>query len=387
MPTTTLRALLVAALAVLAAACGESASAEPRGAGTGPPGESPASCKGCHRKLNPGLIADLEASPHERAPVTCEECHGSDHEAIFAAKGEVPPTVCGRCHEKAWEAFQRSRHGRHLMDGKPDPTLRTHYFAVGSCTLTTGCHSIQKRYPDGSVGRCGACHPTHSFSNHEARNPRTCYTCHCGADNSEYQAWLTSAHSLSSPTGRAHIADCVACHDPHDVSLGCTHGLSPVTRDEPPAGVPVVPLEEFEKQRGAMLERCRACHGTRFAREALKLADTWRRRGAVLVQDARRIVEGLHADGLLSPGPAERAPNPVAGTELRLGFNQIYDLVSTRAERIWYDMRFHDYPALWRGAYHTDPERFVWEWNDRLKSSLDELRAIERALRGKEDRR
>ena len=52
-------------------------------------------------------------------------------------------------------------------------------------------------------------------------------------------------------------------------------------------------------------------------------------------------------------------------------------------ERIYYDMRFHLYPVLWRGAYHNDPERMVWEWNDALKTSLDRLRDIERRLRAK----
>ncbi|MHC4472405.1 MAG: multiheme c-type cytochrome [Planctomycetota bacterium] len=341
--------------------------------------ESEQSCRECHRKLNPGLIADLEASPHERIPVTCEECHGSDHDEIFAVKGAVPPSVCARCHEREYEEFRRSRHGR-LLRVKSTPTFREFSGVVGGCTTTTGCHSIQQPYPDGSVGRCGACHPTHTFSNHEARNPRVCYTCHAGADNPEYEIWLRSAHSFASPSGKA---DCVECHDTHDVSAGVTHGLSPVATESPPLFVPTLAMEVFKKEREVMLGRCRKCHGTRLAREALDKADSWRRRGALLVAEAGRIIRGLAEDGLLDPPPEGRIPNPVHGTVLRLGGTQIYDMDTSLPERIYYDMRFHLYPVLWRGAYHNDPERMVWEWNDALKSSLDRLRDIERRLRKK----
>jgi multi-heme cytochrome with CxxCH motif len=300
---------------------------------------------------------------------------------IFAKKGAVPPTVCARCHEKEWEEFSRSRHGRYLKEGKVDPTLREHYASVGNCSLTTGCHSIQYRYDNGSVGKCGACHPTHAFSNHEARNPRVCVTCHAGVDNSEYEMWLRSAHSLASPSRDGHIADCVECHDTHDVSAGLTHGLSPVTTEDPPTCVPTLGMEEFTKAREIILSRCKPCHGTRFARDALKLADVWRRRGAILVEDAGKIVTGLSRDGLLTFAPDERVPNPALGGKLHIGGAQIYDLQSSVPERIYYDMRYHLYPAMARGVYHNDPERVVWELNDALKTSLDTLRDLDRRIR------
>lgn len=373
--------LLALLVLSLAAACGE-----PADAGEGGFDSKGQTCRECHRKLNPGLIADLESSPHEKVPVRCEECHGEDHDRIFAVKGAVPPTVCARCHEKAYEEFKRSRHGRHLKLGKPDPSLRRHAFAVGGCTVTTGCHSIQKPYDDGSVGRCGACHPTHAFSNHEARNPRICFGCHSGHDNQEYKAWLRSSHSLKATSGKGHIADCVECHDTHDVTAGITHGLSPVATETPPLYVPTESLEEFTKQRATMTARCRKCHGIRFAREALELADVWRRRGALHVEEAGKIVARLAKAGLLEPAPKDRVPNPIRGGALRLDGTLIYDLDSSMPERIYYDMRFHLYPALWRGAYHTDPERLVWELNDALKGSLDRLREIERTLGKGKDR-
>ena len=365
--------LLILVLLAGTAGCGDPAGA------TSP--EKKESCRGCHRKLNPRLIADLESSPHEDVGVYCVDCHGRDHDKIFAVKGAVSPAVCAECHEKEWEEFHRSRHGRHLKEGKVDPLLREHYVSVGGCSVTTGCHSIQYKYPDGFVGKCGACHPTHAFSNHEARNPRICLTCHAGHDNQEHEMWLRSAHSLASPSREGYIADCVECHDTHDVSAGMTHGLSPVTDVDPPTFVPTLDQEEFQAARKIMLDRCKPCHGKRFAREALEKADLWRRRGAILVQAAGDLVTALDKDGLLPLAPEVRVPNPAVGTKLHLGGAQIFDVDASMPERIYYDMRFHLYPALWRGAYHNDPERVVWEFNDALKTSLDLLRDIDLRLR------
>jgi hypothetical protein len=73
-----------------------------------------------------------------------------------------------------------------------------------------------------------------------------------------------------------------------------------------------------------------------------------------------------------------RIPNPICGTAFRVGPLQVFDLDTSLPERIYYDMRYHLYPAMWRAAYHNDPERVVWDLNDKLKSALDRLRQIER---------
>ncbi|MHC5051971.1 MAG: hypothetical protein ACYTGK_15320, partial [Planctomycetota bacterium] len=44
-------------------------------------------CIGCHERINPGLVEFHKASPHERIPLECEECHGSDHDQMFAVNG------------------------------------------------------------------------------------------------------------------------------------------------------------------------------------------------------------------------------------------------------------------------------------------------------------
>ena len=236
-------------------------------------------------------------------------------------------------------------------------------------------------YADGSVGRCSACHPMHAFSNAEARNPRVCIGCHGGIDHPQYEAWLRSSHSYSSPTGEGFIADCVECHGTHDVGGGIVHELPPLQHAEQPAYLPTTSLHEFEEARAVMVERCGKCHSRKFARVALDMGDRWRTRGAAMLSTAADIVKQLQADGLLEPALRERPKNPVAGHALRLGGAQIFDQSVSLPERIYYEMHFQLYPAMWRAAYHTDPERITWEFNDKLKHALDRLRAADREVR------
>jgi len=338
-------------------------------------------CSECHERLHPGLLADHNASPHASIPLTCDDCHGTDHDEIFARKGAVPPTTCARCHPDAYKAFARSRHGRRLKDGKLDALLEETMVATGGCTSTNGCHTIQTAYEDGSVGRCGACHVTHAFRNAEARDPRICTACHEGTDHPQYRAWQRSAHSFASPSGDGLVADCVKCHSTHDVSDAVTHGLPPLQTSKPVDAVPAADPEKFASARATMLKRCLECHGKRFARAALERGDWWRNQGALALDTAARIVRELERDGLIDPAPATRARNRVAGHALRLGGAQIFDQTMSLPERIYYEMHFLHYPALWRAVYHTDPERVTWEANDKLKSALDRLRAIDRNLR------
>jgi len=346
-------------------------------------GSEPQTCIECHRRINPGLVADHLAGPHQRIPLMCESCHGNDHDRMFAVKGAVSPLVCASCHPQQYEETTRSRHGQRLKEGKLDALLDAKDQDTGGCTATGGCHNIQRPYPDGGVGRCSACHITHAFRNREARDPRLCLQCHSGIDNAEYEMWQASAHGLPSPSHAGHVADCVTCHGKHDVSDAVLHGLPPLQTPNVPKQVPTTTVEEFESHRATMLARCTACHVRRFAKNALDLADLWKVRGALMLDEAAGIVEALHRDGLLDPAPAVRPPNPIAKHALRLGGIQFFDRAMSEPERIYYEMHLHLWPRLYRASYHTDPERVTWYLNDALKLEFDRLRAVDLELRSR----
>ncbi|MHC4953703.1 MAG: multiheme c-type cytochrome [Planctomycetota bacterium] len=366
------------ALLLVVAACGRGDATTFDRAWRSPEGES---CAECHARINPGLVADHEASSHRSIPLLCEDCHGTDHDKIFSDNGGVPPTVCATCHADAFAAFAASRHGQRLKGGKLDALLHPQMTATGGCTATNGCHSIQQVYPDQSVGRCGTCHATHAFGGQSARDPQVCIGCHEGIDHPQHRAWLRSAHSHPSPTGKRHVADCVECHTAHDVSGGITHGLPPFPNARVRDVMPRADPEEFAAARATMVARCRRCHSERIAKDMLARADWWRVQGAQMLQAGADVVRALHRDGLLDPPLEDRPPNPVAAYGLRLGGLQIFDQSTSRAERLYYEMHFQHYPALWRASYHADPERVVWHANDALKSALDRLRAIHRERR------
>ncbi|MHC4957714.1 MAG: multiheme c-type cytochrome [Planctomycetota bacterium] len=338
-------------------------------------------CAECHERINPGLVADHDASPHSSIPLHCETCHGTDHEAMFAHNGAVPPSVCAACHAEAYDEFARSRHGSRLKGGKLDTLLEPQMTSTGGCTATNGCHTMQKVYTNNTVGRCGSCHVTHAFRAKPARNPQVCIGCHEGVDHPQHRAWLRSAHSHDSPSSDGPVADCVTCHSDHDVSDAVTHGLSPFVNARVGDVVPRAKVEDFVAARTTMVKRCRHCHAQRLAEDALRRADWWRVQGAHMLYQADTIVRRLHSDGLLDFPPEKRLPNPVAAHGFRLGGLQIFDDSMSLAERLYYEMHFQHYPALWRASYHTDPERVTWHPNDALKSALDRLRAFDRDLR------
>ncbi|MHC4971355.1 MAG: multiheme c-type cytochrome [Planctomycetota bacterium] len=88
--------------------------------GTAATGEEPdpaaQTCAECHAERQPGLMAQWDASEHARQGVACEECHGDDHDEIFAEKGRVPAMRCQGCHAQETIEFRQSVHGRALTD-------------------------------------------------------------------------------------------------------------------------------------------------------------------------------------------------------------------------------------------------------------------------------
>ena len=348
------------------------------------------SCVGCHAGLHMTMVRQWKDSAHFTADVGCADCHGTDHEAIFGANGEVSAAQCAaECHLEDYEEFKKSKHS-HPMTGKKADTLAKYPDETGSCTFSTGCHAVRKTYPDESRGKCSVCHPSHGFSLEVTRDPSTCITCHSGTNNTEVVEYEKSMHGILYRTVglKGGGANCTTCHMPngnHDDGFNTT---DLVLADNQGQGgieklrfVRTMGREEFNKKREAMLQICQECHGRKLAKRALEEADAFRKQGAFMLEEAAAIVHALDREKLLVPEPDRRTPNPLTKSALLLGAGQLFDREMSAAERIFYNMYMFTYSGAWRRAYHNLPALVRWHENEMLKDNLIMLQAEATRLR------
>ena len=348
------------------------------------------SCVGCHAPLHPGMVQQWKSSAHFSAGVGCEACHGEDHDAIFAADGDVSAQTCaGMCHSVELAEFSRSKHSQ-PKTGKKADLLPKYVTTTGGCSFSAGCHSVRKEYPDGSRGKCRVCHPSHSFSMETTRDPSTCVTCHSGTNNTEVEEYAKSMHGIlhrtAGPDGGGPT--CVTCHMPagsHDDGANVTdlvkEDMTKRRGGAPLRFVRTMPRDEFEGRREKMLKVCDECHGRKLAKKALLDGDAFRRHGAEMLDEASHIVHALYDERVLEPMPEERPANPTVESGLALGASQLFDIEMSAAERIFYNMYMFTYSAAWRRGYHNLPSLIRWHENEMLKDDLIMLRSEASRLR------
>lgn len=110
-------------------------------------------------------LSDWDHSPHERAGVGCEKCHGGNaatferfqaHQGMLNARNPASPVnpanlpqTCGTCHTGPFVAFQKSHHFELLRAGdRTVPTCSTCHGEVGARLLS----------PRGLQNTCNRCH-------------------------------------------------------------------------------------------------------------------------------------------------------------------------------------------------------------------------------------
>ena len=135
-------------------------------------------CIACHR--NPDFFAqypklneyyqEWRDSPHARAEVTCDNCHGGRPRATSASKAhsgvlsmsdtkstlhfQRQPKTCGRCHSDVREEFVQSKHYAALSGQRAAPTCTT-------------CHPAMSQRPDFRLIVLNACRNCHGEGNSE----------------------------------------------------------------------------------------------------------------------------------------------------------------------------------------------------------------------------
>ena len=322
--------------------------------------QDPASCAACHRKVNPTIVAQFEASamgkpgmqnPRVTYPIkqiTCANCHGTDHDLIMATKGRVPESMCGACHGDIYkDAVADAGHSYGPGPGGLGINWERnigvpHYKQMPRKVMEMGCDAChaqagatdpkywsdeQNKYIDTSSlpyrNGCMACHTRHSFNLEEARKPEACYTCHMGPDHPNYEAYMSSKHGsiyvargkswdFSQPLAQAtwDTPTCAYCHMLYVGPDGTRTASHNMTRKiiwgmgvQPAVGeikdITVTP--ENQAKRNEMIKVCLTCHSEDKAREYLASADAHKLAGDALVLEARGILSGLYKDGLILP--------------------------------------------------------------------------------------
>ena len=347
------------------------------------------SCVGCHKQHNERLVDQWIDSAHFTANVGCEGCHGTDHDAMFAADGDVSPKVCAECHQKAYDEFARSKHAT----AQADAVGHAMFKAAPPAMQRQGClacHAIGKVWPNGETGRCNDCHGGHRFSAAEAREPEACEGCHMGPDHPQAEAWRSSKHGIAYANAKdATVAPtCVTCHlagdSGHDVTMNLTlgRGLSGAVIAGASPGVPTPEITQafFEENRARMVQICRDCHSESFAQRNLADADEIKRFADGLVAEAAQIIRDLDKEGLILPSPADRPPNPVRGHTLVLGGHQGYADTSAIEQRFFEMYRFN-HAITFKGAYHNSPDYTHWHGYAHMQADLTYIRNEARRLR------
>ena len=131
-------------------------------------------CVTCHGSLDPGIVSQWEhgkMGDGMGGDATCVDCHGTDHDAIMAAKGHVAASVCARCHPGQYDSFTvKDGHGalvnKHAiawtrMTGGARYQIMP---ATERLAMCERCHNVGFVSADGSVGKCDSCHTRHTFS-------------------------------------------------------------------------------------------------------------------------------------------------------------------------------------------------------------------------------
>jgi hypothetical protein len=126
------------------------------------------SCADCHL-ANPELdsyqhVLDWQSSPHGRAEVGCERCHGGDassfrkflaHRGMFSIGDDTGPLhrnnlpqTCGNCHAATYRAFESTEHA----------TATSRDAGAPSCVSCHGTLAAQQIGPNGIRVSCSRCH-------------------------------------------------------------------------------------------------------------------------------------------------------------------------------------------------------------------------------------
>ena len=360
-------------------------------------------CASCHRRETPAIVAAYETSEHAVASTNCLDCHQPQdgQQAVehrgFTITESVTAKNCASCHAGVYDQFLRSRHAapayaavlgsepftaeqiafsESYHEGAVDRAPNALAALEGQSAITSGCvtcHAVGKPNDDGSIGTCTACHGRHEASIVLARQPQTCGQCHMGPDHSQLEIYSESKHGVMFNAHRdqmnldadpksltvhdMRVPTCATCHMSGQEGLAVTHDVTErlsywlfaeVSERRP----------TYQQGRDEMKAACNNCHTKphtdRFFAEAENVLESTNEK----VIEAKAIVDGLYADGLLTPEPFDE---PI--------------------EFVWFDFWHYFGRTAKHGAFMGGADFVQWHGNYELLAKRVELEEMAKELR------
>lgn len=351
-------------------------------------------CITCHQAITPGIVADWRDSrhsaPRSRAPVTCPDCHGSDHRKLHLPT----PEVCGQCHQAQHQAFLSERQygfPSHVL-AMERATDSKHYVdkPKAETTACVQCHSV--------ATKCDSCHTRHRFDAAEARRPEACITCHSGPPHPDDETYFASAHGQRylaegqqwdwrKPLvkGNYPVPTCAYCHMRNgqhvvaDKSIW-QFGLRQVNPD----------TAENKVKRERWIEVCSDCHERDFARQQLGELDRERAGAWQRLNRSERLLRDLRSEKAFYPAAGERPPYPADWLDRRfpkerIGFfegqaSSFYNV--SPIERDYFEMWYFANLGAYKGAAHGAAD-FVKQGHARMTQAEQVIAAQAGQLRAR----
>jgi hypothetical protein len=387
----------------------------------------PNKCINCHNTVTPNIVTDWQLSLHSKNDVSCETCHGSEHNsAANVDKVSLPtPQTCAACHETQVMQFSKGKHalGWASMNAMPTIHAQPIYLTEGMKGCGS-CHKVGLKSDDDimklksqgqqhGIASCDACHTRHTFSKKEAQQPQACQTCHMGFDHPQWEMYSASKHGVrhllkqngTLPEGTS-APTCQTCHmqeGNHEVrtAWGFLAVKLPLPEDEqwkndqitilqalgvldpegkPTALVDVVKAADvarldqgsFDKERNKMIKTCGNCHSEKFAKAELEKGDKMIREADHLMAEAIRIVAELYKDQII-PKPA----NYPYAFPLLLTFHD----APTAVEQKLFVMFLEHRMRTFQGTFHANPDYALWYGWSEMQRSLGEIKELAHQMR------
>jgi nitrate/TMAO reductase-like tetraheme cytochrome c subunit len=261
------------------------------------------------------------------------------------------------------------------------------------------------------VASCDACHTRHTFSVREAKEPKTCQTCHNGFDVAHWEMWEGSKHGiryalkqLNALPATAGAPTCQNCHmqeGNHEVRAAWGFGglRLPLPEDKQWAadrttilqalgvldangnpgpkynGMKAIDFlrftqEDWQKERDKMVKTCNQCHSVNFTKDELAKGDEMIKASDRLMAQAILEVSGLYKDGILPKGPL--FPFPVL---------LMYHDAPTVIQQKLYMMFMESRQRSFQGTFHHNPAYAYAEGYARLFRDLTEIKELATQMR------